>query len=143
MCVRNQDNTLTLCEPAKAATGRGFPLGSWVSREGFGIDEPVQNHAVKSGEFSRGAGIKINFCPFTGLDVRPIEDQCDKRSLSDKLTDEIVDIAVWELLEYGPAQDASLKLYPNLDWKIGREWKLSEVRNLMRKAIVKTLGVLE
>lgn len=74
MCKRNDDNTLTLCEPAEAATGWNFPLGSWISREDCGSNvAPIQNHAIKSGAFSRGAGIKINFCPFTGDDVRAKE----------------------------------------------------------------------
>jgi hypothetical protein len=70
MCTRNEDNTLTLCEPCERTVGRNYYIGSWVSREGFGRDEPVQNPAIKSGEFSRGAGIKVNFCPFTGEDLR-------------------------------------------------------------------------
>lgn len=70
MCKRNEDNSLTLCEPAEAACGRNFYIGSWVSRDEFGVSPPIQNPAIKSGEFSKGAGIKINFCPFTGDDLR-------------------------------------------------------------------------
>jgi len=75
MCKRNPDNSLTVCKPAEATFGRHFYLGSWVSRDEFHLNgaKPVQCPAIKSGAFSKGAGIKINFCPFTGDDIQTLD----------------------------------------------------------------------
>ncbi len=51
-------------------------------------------------------------------------------------SDELIDKAVWALLEYGVGQSQSAKSNPDLNWKIERAWTLNVVRKQMRKAIL-------
>jgi hypothetical protein len=69
MCERVGDR-LELCAPCRAALDhQRFRLGDWGP-----IGGPyVKRLALLAGEFRKGAGITLNFCPFTGADIRPPE----------------------------------------------------------------------
>lgn len=54
---------------------------------------------------------------------------------AEAIDDERLDAAVWAFLGYGASHTQTKATYPDLDWKVSRDWTLSVVREQMRKAL--------
>ena len=57
-----------------------------------------------------------------------------------QISDELVDKAVWALLDYGQLQTDEIEEHPYRDWKVERSWTLNIARQQMRTALQAVLA---